>query len=252
MGFPESTLAAGRAGFSELRHVAVTGSTNRDLADGSRAGEFDPVVLVTDHQTAGRGRLGRDWHDAGGSLLVSFRFEATAATAHRVVAAVAASSRRALAGFMRDDPMFKWPNDLVVLREGAPHKLAGVLAEWIDTARPVVVVGVGINIDPVATDQPSWSVAESGGTVDADHLLATIIHGIPPRLRNPALVLEEMLAHHATIGSRVGVQLTGGGTLVGMATALGPDGHLVVVDDTGDRHEVSTGDVTSLRPPGFV
>ncbi len=252
MGFPESTLAAGRAGFSELRHVEVTGSTNRDLADESRAGGVDPVVLVADHQTSGRGRLGRDWHDSGGSLLVSFRFAATAASAHQVVAAVAAASRHALAGFMHEDLKFKWPNDLVVLRKGHPYKLAGVLAEWIDSARPVVVVGVGINIEPVRTDQPSWSVAESGDVIDGDHLLAAIIDGIPHRLANPALVLKEMLAHHATIGSRVRVELTGGGTLVGMATALGPDGHLVVVDDTGVNHEVSTGDVISLRPSGFV
>ena len=41
--------------------VAATGSTNADLAARARAGEPEGLVLVTDHQVAGRGRLGRDW-----------------------------------------------------------------------------------------------------------------------------------------------------------------------------------------------
>jgi len=251
MGFPKSTIAAGQAGFSELRHVEVTGSTNRDLADESRAGRVDPVVLVADHQTAGRGRLGREWHDHGASLLVSFRLEAAANTAHHVVAAVAAASRHALSELGQKDLLFKWPNDLVVVRRHVTHKLAGVLAEWVDSNPPVVVAGIGINIEQVAIDQPSWSVEQSGITVDRDILLAEIIRALPLRLDNQTLVLEEMLAHHGTLDRTVKVTLAGGWILKGTATDLGPDGHLVVVDEFGAHHEISTGDVVNLRQTGF-
>ncbi len=77
---PLSCEAARRAGLGELLHAAATASTNDDLAAGARRGERWPAVLVADHQTAGRGRLGRRWSDAAAgshrgeaSLLVSFR-----------------------------------------------------------------------------------------------------------------------------------------------------------------------------------
>ena len=37
-------------------------STNTELMRRARAGQVDPVLLVAERQTAGRGRLGRDWH----------------------------------------------------------------------------------------------------------------------------------------------------------------------------------------------
>src|SRR5262252_7179550 len=58
--------------FADVRWVAETGSTNADLADLAAAGAAEGLVLVADHQTAGRGRLDRTWvSPAGSSLLLS-------------------------------------------------------------------------------------------------------------------------------------------------------------------------------------
>src|SRR6476620_942562 len=68
-----SDLAGTR--FADIRWVAETGSTNRDLLDLAAQGGPDGIVLVADHQTAGRGRLDRSWHaPAEGSLLLSVLF----------------------------------------------------------------------------------------------------------------------------------------------------------------------------------
>ncbi len=248
MGFPESRLAASRAGLAELRHVELTGSTNADLVAEARGGRADPVVLVADHQTAGRGRLDREWFDAGGALLVSFRFAARPEKAHEVMAAVAAAVRFGTAGQIRARVLVKWPNDLVVMSGGAMRKLAGLLAEWVDGPPSVVVVGVGLNVAAVDTDPPAASMEELGATVGRDRLLARIIDALPERLADPGLVRREIVAHSATVGRRVTIELPGPTRLVGRATELDREGRLVVVDDAGTRHVVSVGDVVRLRP----
>lgn len=247
MVFRESTIVAGHAGFFELRHVKVTGSTNSDLAAESRRGVTTPVVLVADHQTAGRGRLDREWFDEGDSLLVSMRMACSADDAHRIMDAVAAAARHAVAQRITEEVLFKWPNDLVIVRNGELLKLGGLLAEWIDSDPPVVVVGVGINIGPSTIDEPTASVSESGGVVSRDRLLEGIISAMAPRLADPEFVAGEMKSNNATVGRRVKVSLPGGRVIVGLATGLASGGCLQVADDSGAVHEVSAGDVVHLR-----
>ena len=96
-----------------MRHVAETGSTNADLiADGEAA---DRTVLMTDHQTAGRGRLDRRW-DAppGTNLLVSIMFRAVPSDpgelTRRIGLAVVAAVRETV-GVAAE---LKWPNDVLL------------------------------------------------------------------------------------------------------------------------------------------
>ena len=54
----------------DVRHFADIDSTNRYVLDEARAGAPSGLVAVADHQTAGRGRLGRRWEAAPGSALL--------------------------------------------------------------------------------------------------------------------------------------------------------------------------------------
>jgi len=248
MGFAESRLAAARAGFVEFRHVEVTGSTNTDLVVEAREGKIAQVLLVADHQSAGRGRLDRRWLDAPGTLLVSFRFAAGPDTAHLVVAAVAAAARGVAERIMAEPVLVKWPNDLVLMRGDVTLKLAGVLAEVVDGAAPVVVVGLGLNIAAVDTAVPSASFGSVARSTSRDRVLAGIIEALPPRLDDPGMVRRETIAKSATIGRRVAAELPGGERLVGQATGLDSDGRLMLTCDDGSSHVVSAGDVIHLRP----
>ena len=124
-----------------VTHVPATGSTNDDLLAAAATGAPDRSVLVADHQTAGRGRLGRRWEAPPGvNLLVSILFRtvpspASALTQRMGLAAIDAC--RATAGV---DAVLKWPNDLLV----DERKLAGILAQR--AADGSIVVGLGLNV----------------------------------------------------------------------------------------------------------
>ena len=245
---PLSSEAAALMGPGPLRHVAATGSTNADLAAEARRGDASGAVLVTDHQTAGRGRLDRVWEDVpGDALLVSLRIPTPSAGAGAVVRALGAAARAAVDQLCRDRVLAKWPNDLVAIDGSAPGKLAGVLAEYVAGEAPCVVVGIGINIRSIEGQPGATSVVECGGPDDRDRLLSTLLRELAPRLRDEAGVIDDLRSHSATVGSRVRVELPAGVELRGEAVDLTTEGELVVRTDDGTAHVVTTGDVVHLR-----
>lgn len=122
-------------------------STNTELMQRARAGSLDPVLLVAEEQTAGRGRLGKGWHSrAGQSLTFSIALPLAPADWSGLSLAVGVS----LAEHLHADVRLKWPNDLWLQQ----RKLGGILVETASTgtsaptgpAPRMVVIGVGINI----------------------------------------------------------------------------------------------------------
>src|SRR5262245_23342989 len=112
----------------DVRHLASIDSTNRYLLDEARAGAAAGLVAVADHQTAGRGRLGRSWEAApGSSLLVSVLLRPDLAVDRLFLLTLAAglALADAIAAVAAVSAGLKWPNDLVV----DDKKLAGLLAE---------------------------------------------------------------------------------------------------------------------------
>jgi len=130
--------------------VADIDSTNAELMRRARAGRTDPVLLVAEHQSGGRGRLGRIWKDsrdvsgAPGSLMFSLGLALAPADWSGLSLAVGLS----LAQSLHPDIRLKWPNDLW----WRDRKLAGVLVETLNWGghaggtQRYVVIGVGINI----------------------------------------------------------------------------------------------------------
>ena len=118
--------------FGDVRWVPETGSTNADALELARQGEGEGVVLVADHQTAGRGRLGRTWQaPVGGSLLCTILLRPPAPVAASTTMAVAVAAADAVAELTGCTARLKWPNDLVWPGDGSSpdRKLAGILAE---------------------------------------------------------------------------------------------------------------------------
>jgi BirA family biotin operon repressor/biotin-[acetyl-CoA-carboxylase] ligase len=249
-----------RAGWRQLDVVAQTGSTNADLLARAASGiDVDGAVLIAEHQTAGRGRHGRGWSatpraqitmSVGVSLVDPVDVPAatwgwlTLATGVAVVDAVSP-----LIGGSGFEAGLKWPNDVLAGRPDRTGKLAGILAE---VARPVVVIGVGLNV----TQAPE----EVGGAIslldlgvaapDRQQLVGSLLRELGRRIaawRNadPTLVADYR-ACSLTIGSRVCAQLPGGTDVVGTARDVDERGRLCVETDGGPV-VVSAGDVVHLR-----
>lgn len=237
-------------GFGPLHRVTETGSTNADLlAAGGPTGE----ILVTDHQTAGRGRYTRRWEEPpGSSLLFSVRLRPLAPRSGWAwLSPLTGLALAEAAGRRVQGVTLKWPNDVLV--EG--RKIAGILVE---AAGDAVVIGVGCNIAQTEEQLPvpnATSLALAGATdLDRDRLLGDLLAGLARRFAAleaaagdavAAGLHAEYVAACATVGTEVSVAL-GEETVTGRATGVSPVGGLLVETPDGPR-EVHAGDVTPAR-----
>lgn len=159
-------------------------STNSELMGRARAGDTRPTLLVAKHQTAGRGRLGRQWHDqAGDSLMFSLGLPLNPLNWSGLSLAVGLSIANSLDPEHRFKLGLKWPNDLWLGPLSQARKLGGILIETavlagVAQASRYVVVGVGINIHaPQAADMrmPAVGWAEVQAQASNDSMLSAIL-----------------------------------------------------------------------------
>jgi BirA family biotin operon repressor/biotin-[acetyl-CoA-carboxylase] ligase len=263
---PFATSAVEGTRFTDVRWVAETGSTNRDLLAEAAAGASEGVVLVADHQTAGRGRLDRTWSaPPAASLLVSvlLRPELEPEHAFLVTAAGAVAAVEACREVASVFPGIKWPNDLVIVAGDrfSGRKLAGILAESVvvDSRIAAVVLGLGLNVnwpEVLPAELAETAVALDhvvGHPVDREALLVSWLRHLDGwllRLGSPEgreLIGLEVREMSATLGRPVRVEQAGA-AIVGRAVDLTSAGHLLVVPD-GETEpvEVTVGDVVHLR-----
>ncbi len=203
-------------------------STNSELMRRARVGRMEPVLLVAEQQSAGRGRVGRDWHsDAGSnkgnssSLTFSLGLPLAPADWSGLSLAVGVSVVQSL----HPDLRLKWPNDVW----WHDRKLAGILIETASLGDfRYAVVGVGINIrEPEATGlstAPAW-LRELLPDVDAPQALLRIAaplvraikafegHGFAPIQQRfnqlDALAGVAVTLSDGTVGTALGVDAVG-------------------------------------------
>lgn len=247
-----------------LRHLEVvesTGSTNADLLERRDLGmDIAGLVLVAEHQSAGRGRHGRRWASpAGSQITFSLGVEASGTppagwgwlpllTGVAVADAVGATT-----GI---EARLKWPNDILV----GSDKLGGILAE-VAAPDPVIVVGVGLNVTLTALEvgelapgSRATSLLMLGSTMlDRSALLGSILAELTARIDRwkirggaDASLVSDYRRRSCTLGNRVRALLPGDREITGIATDLDELGQLLI--DTGDQTvAVSAGDITHLR-----
>jgi BirA family biotin operon repressor/biotin-[acetyl-CoA-carboxylase] ligase len=260
--FPRASAVA-----STLDVLNSSPSTNDELVARAKRGPAETphfAVVVTDTQTAGRGRLGRQWTaPAGTSLAISvlvrpgptFPFDSLGWLPLAAGLAMSRAVNNALDGLAT--ARVKWPNDVLV--DG--NKISGVLSELVDAETGAVVIGAGVNLTIVDEDLPvptATSLAIEGVPApDRDRLLAdylTELTSLVDGLLNSrgdasASGLQKAVTEScSTIGASVRVELPGGILLTGIAHGIDSSGRIVVqADGTSDLTPISAGDVTHLR-----
>jgi BirA family transcriptional regulator, biotin operon repressor / biotin---[acetyl-CoA-carboxylase] ligase len=180
----ETVERRGRFG-DRVLFLSETRSTNDAAAALASHGAPEGTVVVAGSQTAGRGRLGREWFSPPGAGL----YASIICRHSRILPFASLIGGVGTAdGILRATGLpvtIKWPNDVVVpdrLAPGGRRKLAGILAEGAGGAGGLhyVVVGCGVNLRPAAyppalAPHATSLEAELGRTVEPGRVLAEIL-----------------------------------------------------------------------------
>jgi BirA family biotin operon repressor/biotin-[acetyl-CoA-carboxylase] ligase len=243
----------------EYVHLPAVDSTNSEVKRRIRVGCRDGLVVVADHQTAGRGRMGRTWHSVPGkSLCVSvalFPEDLPIIQAPLLTPLTAVAVYRAVVKVTGLPVELKWPNDLLL--EG--RKLGGILLEAsgeTDRLR-YAIIGIGINVNssqqdiPTALSDIATSLYMVGKkSVSRRRLLQEILVFLDTYYRNylkvgPGPMMVEYRELCSTLGQRIRF-VWQEQTWSGLATEITSEGGLVVETDSNETLILRSGDVHCL------
>ena len=233
--------------------VQETGSTNTDLL-GRLSSLAAPLLLVAEHQTAGRGRAGRSWLSGQGASLtfsLAWPFAHTPQALLGLPLAVGVALAEALQ-VLQVPVQLKWPNDL--LKGG--KKLAGVLVESASHGeRTWAVIGIGLNLRmPDELEQKiGHEVADASwlAQMDRNQLLAILLNHLVLAMEQfdcsgLSGFVQRWNALHAWSGQKVNLIDQGRVIRQGIASGINHQGCLMLQDEQGMLTPVMVGDV-SLR-----
>lgn len=235
-------------------------STNTQAKHLATQGAPHGTVLVANHQTGGRGRLGRHFDSPGGMgvyLSVILRPQCPPAQLMGLTCAVAVAMCDAVERVAGFRPGIKWTNDLVY----ESHKLCGILTELALNNQGLVdyaVVGVGLNCCQAPSDFPPEirEIATSLSMVtekdvDRSQVAASMIESLwqfnpldPP--------MDRYRADCITLGRDISLAKADGSVRYGRAVDVDDAGALVVRFADGSTQHVNSGEVSVRGMYGYV
>jgi BirA family transcriptional regulator, biotin operon repressor / biotin---[acetyl-CoA-carboxylase] ligase len=245
-------------------------STNREAVALGQADAEHGTVVLADSQTAGRGRLGREWFSPPGINLYASVVIRTTLDTQRLSQwlswlplMTAMGAAEAIEAVAAARVALKWPNDLLI----GDRKIGGILCESGTSTRlgPFQVTGIGINVNGERANFPgelrevATSIRqETGQEIDRNRLLVRLLEELE-------VCLEEFLAHGTerialayrrrctTLGKTVKAVLADGNEYIGTAEGIGPDGSLTLVQEPArpglpfEVRRLRAADITHLR-----
>ncbi|MFI3312795.1 MAG: biotin--[acetyl-CoA-carboxylase] ligase [Eubacteriales bacterium] len=238
-------------------------STNNYLKQLAEAGAPHGTVVVSDCQTAGRGRLGRSFASPKGVgvyLSVLLRPEVAPGELLHLTAVAAVAGAEALEAVCGAKPGIKWTNDLIF----GQKKVAGILTEMSLEAESgrvhYAIVGIGINCNqgefPAEIEQVATSIfLETGAKVDRSEIARQIGRGIlaayDTMWQEKASWMAKYAENCVTIGREISV-VRGSEARRGRALGIDEDGGLIVLYEDGTRATVNSGEVSIRGMYGYV
>ena len=236
--------------------LAECDSTNSEMLRRAALGAPAGTVIVADRQQAGRGRRGRPWLSSPqGSLTFSLLWRFPTPALAGLSLAVGLGLARALQQLGAQGIRLKWPNDVLLEREGECAKLAGTLIELASDRRGMqAVIGIGLNLTlPAETlPQPVAGLAQACAMPPERHVvLAALLVELAGVLDRFAVdgfagLKSEWQALHAWQDREVVVLDEAAPPLRGLCRGVDDEGALLLAGESG-LHRVLAGDV-SLRP----
>ncbi len=232
-------------------YLPTTGSTQQDALGAAEQGASDGLVIVTDRQTAGRGRGdNRWWAPAGCCILFSWLVRSPLPWERASWLTMAASLAVAdgIQGAVGLDVGIKWPNDVIIQGK----KLGGILTETVADSGGLLlaVVGIGVNVNLSEAEMPREIIGQAtslssvlGHEVPRDAVLWEILLALD---REYARMLEghspllRWKARLKTLGRHVEIMVSDK-RVKGLAEDVEKDGGLIIRLDDGGVMRVWTG-----------
>jgi BirA family transcriptional regulator, biotin operon repressor / biotin---[acetyl-CoA-carboxylase] ligase len=256
-----------------LVFVPIIDSTNIRAMQLARMRAEEGTVVLTDSQTAGKGRLGRRWVDVSGCNVLSSTVLRPNFPPYLLVMLASLAVVDAISETCDVVATIKWPNDVLV----GNRKVAGILIETSHdhNGQLIAIMGIGVNVngyplqrsaDEVETSQDehlpgaqaTTLETESGHTISREALIANLLQHIESSylaLQQEAqesvataqgsisrLVREQWRNQLSTLGRPIQVR-QGNMLFSGVAEDVNDDGELLLRDHSGNRVTISWGDI---------
>lgn len=247
---------------NRIHYFPTIDSTNTYAKQLARDGAPEGTIVIADHQTGGRGRMGRSFSSPAGMgiyLSVILRPDCLPEALMHLTCAAGLAASDAVCAVTDRRPGIKWTNDLILAR----RKLGGILTELsVDAHTRKVewaIIGIGINCCQRPEDFPPEirEIAISLGLSPADRprLIAALIqtlfttnHGI---LTKKAEIMEQFRARCVTIGQEISI-LRGDQVSHGTALSVDDEGGLLVRLTDGSLTTVTSGEVSIRGMYGYL
>lgn len=255
---------------SRLVFVPVVDSTNILAMQLARQGAEEGTVVLTDSQTAGKGRLGRQWLDVQGQHVLSSTILRPQFSPYLLVMIASLAVVQTITSACKVVASIKWPNDILI----GNRKVAGILIETShdQQGRMLAIVGIGVNVNGPA-DQLNISngadqqrpgatattlQSECAHVVSRETFIAHLLHHLEAlylRLQQEArepvaqvnqatsrLIREQWRNQLSTLGRYIEVR-QGNRIVSGVAEDVDDTGELLLRCHSGKQVSISWGDI---------
>lgn len=253
-----------RQGEWPLVFVDEVSSTNNLAMEMAKEGAESGTVVVADLQTEGRGRLGKQWQSHAGCgvyLSIILRPKVELQDLAKITLVTGVALVETVACLVRARPMLKWPNDLII----NDQKCAGILVESETRVgqSPLVIIGIGINIhrpqhgygDGLRLKAGCLNDCGNGFITRSEFLagLLPVMQGVMGEFEDGQgkRILTRWRRYDYTLSKRLTWLTTGGDVVEGVSCGIDPEGMLYIIDDSGVRHGVLSGDIQLTHKSAF-
>lgn len=236
-----------------LRYFPTLDSTNTYTMRLPPDEATEGTVVITDHQFAGRGRVGRAWEGFARQQLTFSILLTPPFAANWLMMASALAVHEAIGAGAGLAPAIKWPNDVLI----GGKKVCGIL---IETSGERAVIGIGVNVNGSLAQRPELAARattlqeQAGRPQSREALAAAILLALARRydaMRVQGAAGREATraawkARLVTLGAEVSVD-QGQTRVTGWAEDVAEDGALIVRQRNGERVVITWGDVDPAR-----
>jgi len=232
-------------------YYPVTSSTMDVAKQAIKDGAAEGAIVIVDHQTAGRGRLGRKWlSPPDSSILLSIILYPNLEQLPRLTMAAALAVAKSIEKITGLEPVIKWPNDVLI----GGKKVSGVLIES-DVQRDTVnyaIVGIALNVNLDPSSMPEISetatslkqvLGQEVSRLDVLESLLVEFEELYQALRRGEPIDGEWRHRLETLGKEVTVR-SGDMVHEGYAESVDDEGNLLLRRLDGSLVTIAAGDVT--------